>query len=185
MQKTFSNYRKGLRVSMKKNNQSLISSGVRTATIALEVAGGSRVALSAVQPHSDAERASLNYHWQADAKAVVTSANSVDTEILMPEVATTTKVNITLTVTNRVGDVAQRSWPVLVMPSEGGADSDSDDSTPQYPLWNASSTYQGQSRVSHKGANYQAKWWIAAGVEPGLPTTTGPASGNSLPWMKI
>ncbi|WP_158612428.1 hypothetical protein [Erwinia psidii] len=170
-------------MNINNNTPSLISSRVQTATIVLEVAGGSRVAFSAYQP-SGAEQASLSYRWHADHAAVI-SPNEVNTDILMPQVAAATLANITLTVTNHRGDIAQRSWPVCVMPSDHGAESDNQEPLPQYPLWNASSTYPGQSRVSHKGANYQAKWWIVAGVEPGLPGTTGPASGNALPWMQI
>ncbi|EOS95294.1 hypothetical protein LU631_03155 [Erwinia tracheiphila] len=157
-----------------------ISSGVQSATIALEISAGSRVTLSAVQPSSSTHY-SLRYHWHASSGATVSAPNEVETSILMPEVTTVTRVDITLTVTNGRGDIARSSWPVCVLPVNGG----SGNNQPDYPLWNRTSTYPGQSRVSHNGGNYQAKWWIATGVEPGLPNTTGPATGNSLPWIKI
>jgi len=54
-----------------------------------------------------------------------------------------------------------------------------------YPLWQTGRTYTGGDRVTHKGKNYLAKWWIGPGNEPGLETTTGAADGDGRPWTMI
>ena len=56
---------------------------------------------------------------------------------------------------------------------------------PLYPLWEAGRIYVGGDRVTHKGRNYLAKWWIGQGTEPGLESTTGAADGDGRPWTEI
>ncbi|SCB73775.1 glycosyl hydrolase family 18 protein [Kosakonia oryziphila] len=67
---------------------------------------------------------------------------------------------------------------------EAETEDDSDVGT-HYEAWDATINYVGGSKVSHKGSNYLAKWWVGAGTEPGLPSTTGAASGDAKPWTKI
>lgn len=164
------------------NNLQQHKAGFSEATIALEAKGGSRVAFSAARS-SGTITDTLSYDWRADVGAVVISPTEAETEILLPDVTENTLISVTLTVINHYGNSAQRSYPVLVSPGANRGYDQEDPAT--FPQWSAAIPYPAGSQVSHKGGNYQAKWWVLAGVEPGLVTTTGPAAGSSLPWMQI
>lgn len=167
-------------MKMKKHEEKPLPYGITEAVIALVAESGSRIALSAVQP-SDTRRV-LSYRWLADAGATVLAPDGVNTQVLMPQVTAVTRVTLTLLVSDSSGVSAQRVWQIVVTPHvQRGSESGS----AAFPQWSAAVPYSGGARVSHNGGNYQAKWWVVAGTEPGLVTTTGPETGNSLPWKAI
>ncbi|WP_158781494.1 S8 family serine peptidase [Pantoea sp. BAV 3049] len=91
-------------------------------------------------------------------------------------------------VNDRIGympDVMAAMERLDAMLDEGIPDPQPEPEPSPYPLWARNTVYVGGDRVSHLGQNYLAKWWISPNVEPGLPGTTGAASGDALPWTRI
>lgn len=171
-------------MSMKKQVGKGLPYGITEAAIALEVKSGSRVAFSAVQP-PDVRRA-LRYCWLADAGAVVLSPCAVKSNVLMPQVTSVTRVTLTLLVSDSAGVTARRVWPIIVTPEkERNKGRRHKRGNRAFSPWSAAVPYSGGSLVSHNGGHYQAKWCVVAGTEPGLVTTTGPETGNTLPWKPL
>ncbi|MBS3046372.1 glycosyl hydrolase family 18 protein [Enterobacter mori] len=160
------------------------------AQVILKCVSGSRLTFSA-QLSSDPDNDPLTFTWQATGNATIVSPRLQETDIIMPVVESDTSIQVSVVVDDAHGHQAQDTYHLIVTPltDEGQEDQDQGEkdegSTTTYPLWDASASYSGGTRVSHKGGNYLAKWWIGAGVEPGLSSTTGAASGDALPWTKI
>lgn len=166
-----------------------------TAHIVIKAMAGSRLLLSSAGT-SDPEGDPLTYFWSATGKIQVISPAGKETVMVMPAVTEESLCHVTLDVDDGNGNIARASNTILVVPevidsSEKEAEStssengSSDTSSTSFEAWNASTNYTGGTKVSHKGSDYLAKWWVNAGTEPGLELTTGSASGDSKPWTKI
>ncbi|MFC3031598.1 lytic polysaccharide monooxygenase [Pseudoalteromonas fenneropenaei] len=101
----------------------------------------------------DDEQTELSYDWQFPAPLSFTGTGATIT-ISAPQVTQDTVYSGTITVSD--GELSTtKTLSVTVK-----------DVVAQNPAWSASSTYVGGNRVSHNGADYQAKWWTQ-GEEPG------------------
>lgn len=155
------------------------------AQILLKCVSGSRLSFSA-KLSSDPDNDPLAFTWLATGQATIVSPSEQETDIIMPDVERDTFIQVSVVVNDGHGHLAQDTFHLIVTPPVEEEQKDQDEgSTSTYPLWEASANYSGGSRVSHKGRNYLAKWWVGAGIEPGLSSTTGAASGDALPWTQI
>jgi GH18 family chitinase len=151
----------------------------------LKCASGSHLTFSAVLS-SDADNDPLNFIWMATGNSTIVSPNQQETEIILPVVAQDTFIQISVTVDDGHGHLAEDTYHLIVTASiEDNQKKQDEGSTSALPQWDSTSSYPGDTCVSHLGNNYKAKWWIGAGIEPGLSSTTGAASGNALPWTQI
>ncbi|WP_440056383.1 glycosyl hydrolase family 18 protein (plasmid) [Pseudoalteromonas sp. T1lg65] len=107
------------------------------------------VSVSATDPEGE----TLTYNWQAQAGVVVNGSGST-VNITASQVNADTTVPVTVTVSDGENAVS-KTFNVTVK-----------DSAQAYPAWQSGKVYVGGDRVSHKGANYEAKWWTL-GEEPG------------------
>ncbi|EXU76452.1 S8 family peptidase [Erwinia mallotivora] len=157
------------------------------AQMRIKAVAGSELTFSVVMP-SGVDTENVNFHWLTTARETLSTPRQQRTLVRFPEVAqeTLSQISVSLTGSYQTRDTVGL---MIVPATEDGTDSeqgsDEADTTPLYPQWVANRSYSGGERVSHKGGNYLAKWWISAGVEPGLESTTGAASGDAKPWTRI
>lgn len=152
-----------------------------TANIMLQAKAGQQLTFTAAGC-SDPDKDALSYLWAADNGATLVTPLQMQTTLKLPQVTSECVVTLSLTVDDGHQHQAQALCQVLV---SAGADEQDPDEKADYPLWTVTTSYTGGNKVSHRGNNYQAKWWVDAGVEPGLASTTGSASGDSKPWFRI
>ncbi|BBN83655.1 spindolin [Pseudoalteromonas sp. A25] len=110
----------------------------------------------------DDEQQDLTYQWQVPSELTWTGSGAT-IELTAPEVSADMQYSITVTVSD--GQLSTSADVSITV-------KDSDQS--QYPAWSQSKTYVGGDKVSHKGKNYQAKWW-----------TRGEEPGSALVWLKL
>ena len=173
--------------------------------VSLKCVSGSRLTFSAMES-SDPDNDQLTFSWSATGGAMIVSPAKPETDIIMPAVVADTLIQVTVRVNDGHGHQTSETFRVSVngeikqddsagskddRPSDGKDDrpEDKEDNTSgsgqDYPRWDPNANYSGGTRVSHKGTHYLAKWWISAGTEPGLSSTTGAANGDALPWTRI
>lgn len=154
------------------------------ASVRVKATGGSELNFTVLLPDS-VDAGKVGYQWLTLARETISAPNEQRTSIGFPVVTKETPSQITLYLTGAYQASLTSGLVIVPAGEEDGQESGSDDTPPLYPLWNATQPYTGGDRVSHKGSHYLAKWWVAAGVEPGLESTTGGASGDAKPWTKI
>lgn len=151
------------------------------AQMRINAVAGSELAFSVLLP-PDVDAENVNFHWLTTAREILSTPRQQRTLVRFPAVTeqTISQISVNLAGAYQGSNVIGL---IIVPAAEDG--SDDHDTAPLYPLWAANRSYSGSERVSHKGGNYLAKWWISAGVEPGLESTTGAASGDAKPWTRI
>ncbi|MBV6694019.1 glycosyl hydrolase family 18 protein [Serratia quinivorans] len=178
-----------------KEEETGVTNQAPNAHITIKATSGSRLVLSSLGS-SDPEGDPLTFKWVATGNIQIVSPAQAETVMVMPSVSAETLCQITLTVDDGHGNSTQAFYALLVVPAAAETETETktedapvpvedDNAVATYPAWSATSSYTGGSKVSHKGSDYLAKWWVGAGTEPGLASTTGKASGDAMPWTKI
>lgn len=130
-----------------------------------------RVELSA-QNSSSKTSDITQYLWDVPKEILVDIRNKSILSFIAPNVTKARDFNITLTVTDELGD---SDSVIHVLKVKTGKE-------PVYPLWEREKVYWGGDKVSWKDQNWVAKWW-SQNDEPG-ELEDGKGAGPT-PWEKI